>query len=106
MAYVNNMVMMNRQSSTTSSLPLVPFLAPRLAHSSLKQARLLFDCDVGATSNGNDGRAGDLLATTQAFMPPLYDRNATLHKPNIERKIQLLHPGETEKLAFHYMVAV
>jgi hypothetical protein len=90
--------------STTSTIS-----CPPSAHSSLKQARLLFNCNVGAASNGNGncGSAGGLLAASQAFLSPLSDRNATLRKSNIERKIQLLYPGETEKLAFHHaMVAV
>lgn len=106
-------------TTTTSSL-----LAPLSAHSSLKRARLLFDCDcIGSDSNNNNnGKDNDkkktkkttggddensttpegLAAAIQAFVPPLYDRNATFQKLNIERKIRLLYPGEIEKLAFHH----
>jgi WD40 repeat protein len=114
----NNITM---ASSTTPTPPLIP-LAPQSAHTSLKRARLLFDCGsgVGASSNVNSNSSasktkgggsggGDsetatttegILAATHAFVPPLYDRNSSLHKLNIERKIRLLYPGEIDKLAW------
>ena len=83
--------------ATSSSTPL----APHSASNSLKRTRYLFD----NTSSSNDDDQPSAATTnhnmilSSTFIPPLYDRNSTLHKQNVKRRIQLHYPSEVGKLA-------
>jgi len=64
-------------------------LAPQSAQTSLKRTRLLFDTN----NNNND------ISSTQ-IIPPLYDRNSSIHKQNIKRRINLHYPSSLTNLAY------
>lgn len=77
-------------------------LAPLSAQTSLKRSRILFDTSTTSSSAAaeasNNTKHHQLAASTQAFIPPLFDTQ--LHQQTIKRKIRLQYPVEYEQLAF------
>jgi len=77
-------------------------LAPRCARSSLKRARLLFNDSSSAVlpPSSDASPSNSIRDVISSYIPPMYDRDGSINRTNISRRVELAYNTDVDSLAF------